>query len=252
MRKLFVAGNWKMNLDGQQCRELADALKKQIGDVEQVRTAVCPPFVYIPPVVDALQGSKVGVGGQNMYVEADGAYTGEISGPMLLDIGCRYVILGHSERRHILGESDDFINQKVHKALQCGLEPILCLGEKLEQREAGEMEKVVAGQLKDGLKDVSPEQVSKVTLAYEPVWAIGTGETATPDQAEEAHAYLRSVLADLYGDEVAENTIIQYGGSIKPHNAADLMNMPNVDGGLVGGASLSAETFVPIVQSVMD
>ncbi|MGD2174461.1 MAG: triose-phosphate isomerase [Candidatus Brocadiaceae bacterium] len=252
MRQLFVAGNWKMNLDGQRARELVEALKKQLSGVEKVRTAVCPPFVYLNCVVEILRDTAIGVGAQNMYTEAEGAYTGEVSGPMLVDVGCRYVILGHSERRHVMGETDEFINEKLHRALECGLEPILCLGEKLEQRKAGQTQEVVSAQLEAGLADVSAEQMAKITIAYEPVWAIGTGETATPEQAEEVHTYLRDLLADAYDEELAESTIIQYGGSVKPHNAAELMGMPNVDGALVGGASLSAETFVPIVQAVLD
>ncbi|MCK4375925.1 MAG: triose-phosphate isomerase, partial [Candidatus Brocadiae bacterium] len=178
MRQLFVAGNWKMNLNGRQGIELAEALKAEFGDLEAVRLAVCPPFVYLKSVADALAGSAIAVGAQNMYTEPEGAYTGEVAGPMLLDVGCRYVILGHSERRHVLGEGDGVINAKVLRALEFGLEPILCLGEKLEQREAGETEDVVSGQLRAALKGVSAEQMAVVTIAYEPVWAIGTGLTA--------------------------------------------------------------------------
>ncbi|MFO7959022.1 MAG: triose-phosphate isomerase [Candidatus Brocadiia bacterium] len=252
MRKLFVAGNWKMNLDGHRSRELCEGLKKELSGVEDVRMAVFPPYVYINTAVDVLSDTPIGVGAQNMYTEAEGAYTGEIAGPMLVDVGCRYVILGHSERRHVMGETDEFINQKMHKALECGLEPVLCLGEKLEERKAGNMQQVVSRQLKAGLDGVPAEQMEKITIAYEPVWAIGTGETATPEQADEAHAYLREVLAGIYDEDVAESTIIQYGGSVKPHNAADLLGMPNVDGALVGGASLNAETFAPIVQAGLD
>jgi len=252
MRKLFVAGNWKMNLDGRRSRELAEGLKKELSGVKDVRMAVFPPYVYLDCVVDVLGETPIDVGAQNMYTEAEGAYTGEIAGPMLLDVGCRYVILGHSERRHVMGETDEFINQKVHKALECGLEPVLCLGEKLEERKAGNMERVVSRQLEVGLNGVPAEQMARITLAYEPVWAIGTGETATPEQADQAHAYLRRMVSKLYDDDIAENITIQYGGSVKPHNAADLLNMPNVDGALVGGASLSAETFAPIVQVELD
>ncbi len=252
MREFFVAGNWKMNMDGQSSRDLAEALRKQLADVDNVRMAVCPPFVYLASVAGVLRESNIAVGAQNMYVEAKGAFTGETAGPMLTDVGCRYVILGHSERRHVMGESDEFINRKVHKALECGLEPIVCLGEKLEQREAGQTESVVSAQLTAALAGVAAEQMAKITVAYEPVWAIGTGVTATPDQAEEVHAYLRSLLSELYDGEVAENTILQYGGSVKPDNAADLMGMANVDGALVGGASLSAEAFVPIVRAATE
>jgi triosephosphate isomerase len=252
MRKLFVAGNWKMNLNGQQAVDLARGLREQIGDVTDVTLAACPPFVYLKSVVDVLAGSNIAVGGQNMYVETEGAYTGETSGPMLLDVGCRYVILGHSERRHVMGEPDAFIHRKVLKALEVGLEPIICVGEKLEQRQAGQTEAVVAGQMRSALEGVTAEQMDVVTIAYEPVWAIGTGETATPEQAEEVHAVLRGLLGDVFGPEVAEATVIQYGGSVKPDNAAELMAMPNVDGALVGGASLKADAFTGIVRATCD
>ncbi len=252
MRQLFVAGNWKMNLNGRQGIELAEALKAEFGDLEAVRLAVCPPFVYLKSVADALAGSAIAVGAQNMYTEPEGAYTGEVAGPMLLDVGCRYVILGHSERRHVLGEGDGVINAKVLRALEFGLEPILCLGEKLEQREAGETEDVVSGQLRAALKGVSAEQMAVVTIAYEPVWAIGTGRTATREQAEEVHGILRGLLAGIYSAELAERTIIQYGGSVKPENATDLMGMPNVDGALVGGASLKADAFAGIIRAACD
>jgi triosephosphate isomerase len=249
MRKLFVAGNWKMNLNGRQSVELARALKAEFGRLEEVRLAVCPPFVYLRSVAEVLAGSAIGLGAQNMYAEAEGAYTGEVAGPMLLDVGCRYVILGHSERRHVIGERDQFINAKVRKALQFGLEPIVCVGEKLEEREAGRTEAVVSGQLRAALQGVDKAQMPKVTIAYEPVWAIGTGRNATPQQAEEVHAMLRGLLAGMYGDALADSTIIQYGGSVKPENAAVLMGMPNVDGALVGGASLKADLFGGIVKA---
>ena len=238
-----------MNLNGRQSVELARALKAEFGRLEEVRLAVCPPFVYLRSVAEVLAGSAIGLGAQNMYTEAEGAYTGEVAGPMLLDVGCRYVILGHSERRHVIGERDQFINAKVRKALQFGLEPIVCVGEKLEEREAGRTEAVVSGQLRAALQGVDKAQMPKVTIAYEPVWAIGTGRNATPQQAEEVHAMLRALLAGMYGDALADSTIIQYGGSVKPENAADLMGMPNVDGALVGGASLKADLFGGIVRA---
>ena len=249
MRQLFVAGNWKMNLNCRQSVELADALRRDFGDLRKVRLVVCPPFVYLKAVAEALAGSVIGVGGQNMYTEASGAYTGEVAGPMLVDVGCRCVILGHSERRHVLGERDELINAKVRKALEFGLEPILCVGEKLDQREADETEKVVSRQLQAGLDGVGTEQMAKVTIAYEPVWAIGTGRNATPEQAEEVQALLRDLLGRIYGREVAQKTIIQYGGSVKPENAGELMSMPNVDGALVGGASLKADVFGGIIRA---
>jgi len=238
-----------MNLDCRQSVELAEALKKEFGKLKEVRLAVCPPFVYLVSVGGALADSVIGLGAQNMYTEASGAYTGEVAGPMLVDIGCRYVILGHSERRHVIGEKDDFINAKVRKALGFGLEPILCVGEKLEQREASETEAVVSGQLRAGLEGVGSEQMGKVTIAYEPVWAIGTGRNATPEQAQEVHALLRELLSGMYGRRVADAAIIQYGGSVKPENAGDLMGMPDVDGALVGGASLKADVFGGIIRA---
>ena len=249
MRTLFVAGNWKMNLDGQQAVDLANALRNECAGMEAVRIAVFPPFVYLKAVADALAGSAVDVGGQNMSSELSGAFTAEVAGPMLLDVGCRYVILGHSERRHVMGEDDEFINRKVHRALEVGLEQILCVGETLEQHEAGRTEEVVAGQLTNGLQGISVEQMAKVTIAYEPVWAIGTGRTATPDQAEDVHRLLRRLLGAAYGEATAEATIIQYGGSVKPDNAEALMSMPDVDGALVGGASLKADSFGGIVKA---
>ncbi len=252
MRQLFVAGNWKMNLNAAQSAALAHGLKDEIGGVEDVTLAVCPPYVYLQNVADILDGTQIGVGGQNMYTEAEGAYTGEISGGMLLDVGCRYVILGHSERRHVMGEPDEFIHTKVLKALECGLDPIICVGETIEQRRADRTADVVSGQLTSALEDVSADQMARVTIAYEPVWAIGTGETATPDQAEDVHAMLRTLLEEAYGEDVAEATVIQYGGSVKPANAAELLGMPNVDGALVGGASLKAETFAPIVRAAQE
>ena len=249
MRRLFVAGNWKMNLDLGGSIALAAALAEQIGCADDVTLAVCPPFVYLKAVADVLAGSNIAVGAQNMYIERKGAYTGEVSGPMLLDVGCTYAILGHSERRHVIGEQDEFINTKVRSALEFGLKPILCVGEKIEQRQAGHTEEVVATQVGRALEGVTREQMANVALAYEPVWAIGTGLNATPEQADEVHAMIRALVADLYDDEVAESLVIQYGGSVKPENASDLMSMPNVDGALVGGASLKAQQFVPIVET---
>jgi len=251
MRKPFVAGNWKMNLDHKGGVALAAALKGQVGRVDEVTMAVCPPFVYLKAVADALAGSNIAVGAQNMYVEPKGAYTGEVGGPMLLDVGCTYVILGHSERRHVIGEQDEFINTKVRRALEFGLKPILCVGEKIEQRQADQTEQVVSTQVRRGLQGVGAEQMGDVTLAYEPVWAIGTGLNATPQQAEEVHAMIRALVGELYDGEVAENLVIQYGGSVKPDNTTDLMAMPNVDGALVGGASLKAEQFVPIIEAAL-
>ena len=251
MRKLFIAGNWKMNLSGRKSCELVRKLGKQVGGVEEVKMAVCPPFVYLKDVAKILSDTSVAVGAQNMYPDPEGAFTGEVAGSMLLDVGCRYVILGHSERRHIMNETDEFINAKVHKALELGLEPIICVGEKLEQREAGETKDLVAAQVEGALANVAEARMDTVTIAYEPVWAIGTGKTATPEQADEVHGVIRDLIADMYSRSVADDLVIQYGGSVKPHNAEELLKKENIDGALVGGASLKAETFVPIIQTAV-
>jgi triosephosphate isomerase len=248
MRKFFVAGNWKMNLDYDTCCELAEALRDQVGSVEDVTLGVGPSFVYLKAVADILSETTIGVAGQNMCTEPEGAYTGEVSGPMLLDVGCEYVILGHSERRHVYGETDEMVNEKVQKALGFGLKPIICVGEKLEQRQAGDTQVVVSRQVEAALDGVSRDQMESVTIAYEPVWAIGTDESATPDQAQEVHELIRCMVSDFYDNEIGDGLVIQYGGSVKPHNAEDLLSQKDVDGALVGGASLTAEKFVPIIE----
>ena len=250
-RKLFIAGNWKMNTSQAGSVELARALAQRIGTAEAVDLAVCPPFVYLHAVAGALAGSRIDVGAQDMFYEDNGAFTGEISAEMLKDVGCRYVILGHSERRHVIGESDELINRKIAKALSAGLEAIFCVGELLSQREAGETHDVVARQVKIGLEGVSRADAGRVTIAYEPVWAIGTGRTATPEQAQEVHAMIRSLVGDLYGAEQAEAMRIQYGGSVKAGNAADLLGREDIDGALVGGASLKADDFAGIVRAAI-
>jgi len=251
MRRLFIAGNWKMNLNRRKCCELVRELKNQAGSIEEVDLAVCPPFVYLQSVAEILKGTNIAVGAQNMCREAEGAYTGEIAGSMLLDVGCRYVIVGHSERRHILGESDEVVNAKALKALALGLEPIICVGEKLEEREAGRTEELVQSQVRHALAGVTESQLETVTIAYEPVWAIGTGRTATPQQAEEVHMVIRRLISELFNEELAQKTTIQYGGSVKPNNARELLAMEDIDGALVGGASLKADTFIPIIQAAV-
>ena len=240
-----------MNSSAAASVEAACGMASQLGSIEAVDLAICPPFVYIPGVVEALKGSNIRVGAQNMYFEDNGAFTGEISARMLRDIGCRYVILGHSERRHVIGESDELINAKIIKALTDGLEVMFCVGELLAQRKADQTAEVVTTQITAGLKDVGREAVSDITIAYEPVWAIGTGETATPDQAQETHAMIRRLIGEMYDTELAESIRIQYGGSVKPGNAAELLGCPDVDGALVGGASLTVENFAGIVNSVL-
>ena len=250
MRRPFIAGNWKMNLDRSAAEALAAAVAKEAEGVDGVELAVCPPSVYLDAVARAVAGSNVGVGAQNMYHEPKGAFTGELSAAMLVDIGCRYVILGHSERRHILGESDTDVNKKVLAALEAGLTPIVCVGELIEQRRAGATMDIIASQFAGSLAGLSAEQISTVVVAYEPVWAIGTGEVATPEQAEEVHLGLRKIIEVRYNQQVAQAIRIQYGGSVKPDNAVDLLGRPNIDGALVGGASLDVGSFMGIVAGV--
>ena len=253
MRKPFVAGNWKMNMNSQTSVELARSIAS--GSVEtagqNVTVAVCPPFVYLQAVSKALSSSNIAIGAQDIYFEPAGAFTGEISASMLKDVGCSYCICGHSERRHVLGESDELINKKVTAAIAGGLLPILCVGELIEERQASQTNEVVTRQVKEGLAGLSAEKLQAVTIAYEPVWAIGTGLTAMPEQAQEVHYFIRKLLAQMYDDKSAEEIRILYGGSVKPGNAADLMNQKDIDGSLVGGASLKADDFLAIIQAAV-
>jgi triosephosphate isomerase len=246
---MFIAGNWKMNLTLQESVKLAGDLAGRLGTECKVDVAVCPPSVYLAAVREAVGESVVGVGAQNMYHEPNGAFTGEISGAMLCDLRCKYVILGHSERRHILGETNEDVNKKVKKALEVGLIPIVCLGELLAEREAGRTEAVVQEQFDGSFADLTAEQMGRVVIAYEPVWAIGTGVTATPAQAEEVHADLRKMMESRYNSEVASSVPIQYGGSVKPDNARELLSQENIDGALVGGASLKLDGFLAIIEA---
>ncbi len=253
MRKPFVAGNWKMNTNSHSSVELAKRIVSGSVEVpsESVTIAVCPPFVYLDAVTRALAASNVAVGAQDVYFEPDGAFTGEISASMLKDIGCTYCLCGHSERRHVIGETDKLINKKVAAAISGGLLPILCVGELLSERKASQTNDVVARQLKEGLAGLSGEKLAAVTIAYEPVWAIGTGITATPDQAQEAHDFIRKLLGRMYDKQLAEETRILYGGSVKPGNAGELMGQPDIDGLLVGGASLKADDFLGIIEAAI-
>jgi triosephosphate isomerase len=250
MRRPFIAGNWKMNLDRASAVALAEGVAKGAGQAENVDLAVCPPSVYLEAVAGALVGSKVGLGAQNVYHQSKGAYTGEISCSMLRDVGCRYVILGHSERRNVLGESSEQVNEKVHATLEAGLIPIVCVGELLAEREAGQTLAVIRRQFDGSLSGLTAAQMAGVVIAYEPVWAIGTGKVATPNQAEEVHLALRKMMEDRYNREVSESVRIQYGGSVKPDNAAELLAQPNIDGALVGGASLKVDQFMGIVAGL--
>ncbi len=247
MRKQFIAGNWKMNLTRASAVALAEVVAKAAANIKGVDLAVCPPSCYLEAVGRAIAGSKLALGAQNMYHEKEGAFTGELSAAMLCDLGCKYVILGHSERRHILGETDAQVNLKLHAALAAGLVPIVCVGELLAQREAGQTLAVIRSQFDGSLAGLSAAQMANVVIAYEPVWAIGTGKVATPQQAEEVHLDLRKLLAERYNQQVVDNVCIQYGGSVKPENAADLLGQPDIDGALVGGASLKADQFLGII-----
>lgn len=248
MRTIFIAGNWKMNPASQAAAvELAEAVKVGVGVDARVRVAVCPPSVFLSAVDRALENTPIGLGAQNMHWEAKGAYTGELSGAMLLDAGCTHVILGHSERRHGLGETDAMVNAKLKAALGVGLIPIVCIGETLQEREAGQTLDIVARQLDGSLAGTSPEQMGSVVLAYEPVWAIGTGRVATPAQAQEVHAMVRGWLATRFDPAISGRVTIQYGGSVKADNARELLACPDIDGALVGGASLLPDEFLGII-----
>lgn len=254
-RKPFIAGNWKMNLSRAECVSLAQGVVNGVGAIASkiaggVELAVCPPSLYLDAVSSIVKGSSIGLGAQNLYFEANGAFTGEISATMVKDIGCQYAILGHSERRLILGETDTVVFKKTISALNAGLIPIVCVGETLEQREAGKTTAVVRSQFLGSVGELSKEQAAKIVIAYEPVWAIGTGRVATPAQAEEVHADLRKLITSHFGAAIADGMRIQYGGSVKADNAKELLSQPNIDGALVGGASLKADSFLGIAAGL--
>jgi triosephosphate isomerase len=250
-RKAVVAGNWKMNKSVKEAVSLAETVHRELSDQRDVDVILCPPFTALQAVGEVLAEGQIKLSAQNMHWEKDGAYTGEVSAAMLRDLYCRYVILGHSERRSHFGETDEIVNRKASMALQSGLEPIICVGESLEQREADETMDVVETQLTAALAGLE-NQVAKIILAYEPVWAIGTGLTATPQQAQEVHAHIRSVLATLTDESAAQAVRIQYGGSVKVENIVELLQQEDIDGALVGGASLEARTFVQMVLSLSE
>ena len=250
MRKTLLAGNWKMNTDRASAVALAKGIAEGAADAGDVDFLVCPPAVYLSAVSEALAGSPVALGAQNMYFEDNGAFTGETSATMLGDVGAEYVILGHSERRHILGETDAIVCKKTHKALAAGVAPIVCVGEKLEEREAGDTAQVIKTQFEGSLEGVNETQILSVVIAYEPVWAIGTGKVASPEQAEEVHADLRQLLTERYTAEIAAKIRLLYGGSVKASNAQELLSQENIDGALVGGASLKADDFLGIAKAL--
>lgn len=248
-RRKFIAGNWKMNTTRAEGVALAAAIAAKVGTESAVEVAVCPPSLYLEAVGQAIKNSAVGLGAQNCYHEAKGAFTGELSPQMVRDIGCAFVILGHSERRQIFGESSADVNRKVLAALGVGLTTIVCVGETLQQRQTGQTSTVVREQIEASLAGLSVEQMQKIVIAYEPVWAIGTGVVATPDQAQEVHADLRKLLETRYNSQLASAVRIQYGGSVNAENAATLLSQPDIDGALVGGAALKADSFLAIVAA---
>lgn len=248
-RRFLIAGNWKMHLNRAGSVSLAKEIARRAGEVTHTDLVVCPPAVYLDAVGQALGNAPVALGAQNMYHQPEGAFTGEISGAMLADITCRFVILGHSERRHVMGETDHQVNQKLHAALSAGLAPIVCVGELLQQRERGETSAVIHEQTCAALAGVTAEQMASTVIAYEPVWAIGTGKVATPETAEEVHADLRKLIGQQYNASIGENVRIVYGGSVKPDNAGPLLQQENIDGALVGGASLKAGSFIQIAAA---
>jgi triosephosphate isomerase len=250
MRKPFIGGNWKMNTDSKNAVELAKGVAQGCaGVLDKVDVSVCPPFVYLSAVKNALGSSNIGLGAQDVYFEAKGAFTGEVSCQMLKDVGCKNVLIGHSERRHVIKETNELISKKLIAAIEAQLLPIFCVGELLEERKAGKTEQVVKEQIQKGMAGITVEKAKVVTIAYEPVWAIGTGINATPAQAQEVHLMIRQLIAAMYNKDFAAQIRIQYGGSAKPDNAAELMAQPDIDGLLVGGASLKADDFAAMVKA---
>ncbi len=248
MRRPFIAGNWKMNKVNAAASELAISLKDKIADLDGVDVLVCPPFTALNCVLEAIKGSKIALGAQNIYWQKEGAFTGEVSAQMIKSAGCEYVIIGHSERRKYFSESNQEINKKIKAALAADILPIVCVGETLEEREQAREEEVVRSQLQEGFDSLAEQDLEKITVAYEPVWAIGTGKTATTDQAEQMHAFIREWFRQAYSSKAAENLRILYGGSVKPGNIKGLIGQSNIDGALVGGASLDPETFGEIIK----
>src|SRR5437763_3438145 len=250
MRKKVVAANWKMNMTQAESARFVESLVLDLGDITDVEVVIVPPFTAIAKVMEALGASQsIKVGAQNMHWEPNGAFTGEISAALLRDLLVRYVVLGHSERRALFGETDDIVNRKVRAAHEATLRPIVCVGETLEQRDKGNVEKILSIQLRGSLKDLNEKELQETVVAYEPVWAIGTGRNATPEQAQEAHAFIRQTLREISDEAAAQRIKIQYGGSVKPENARGLMTQADIDGALVGGASLDPRSFAQIVKA---
>ena len=248
LRKRIIAGNWKMNKSVAESKDLAADIKRELSECRDVDVVLCPPFTSLESVGTVIDNTAIKFGAQNMHWENDGAYTGEISANMLRSIYCHYVILGHSERRSYFGETDAIVNKKTKAALAANLIPIVCVGETLEERKAERQSDVVRTQLMGSLDGILGDDLKRVIVAYEPVWAIGTGEVATPAQAQEMHAYIRTVIAEISSADVAESVRLQYGGSMKPDNAEELLSQPDIDGGLIGGAALDARSFVELIR----
>jgi triosephosphate isomerase (TIM) len=251
MRKIIIAGNWKMNKNIGESIDLANSIKRALYDVGEVEVAICPPFTSLSDVSEVLAGTNIKLGAQDCYWEKEGAFTGEVSAPMLKDAGCTYVIIGHSERRQFFCETNETVNKKVKAALKEGLNPIVCVGEKLADRNGGRTFEVIKDHVVNSLAGIPGEDMLKIVVAYEPVWAIGTGVNATKEQAQEVHQYIRKLLEGMFGADVARSVRIQYGGSVKPDNIKELIQQEDVDGALVGGASLKADSFVKIVKNCL-
>jgi len=248
-RKVVIAGNWKMNKTAAEGKKFVEEFIPKVAGIDNIEIIVCPAFTALPSVVSAAAGSNVKVGAQNIHWAESGAFTGEISAEMLKETGVDYVIIGHSERRQYFAETDKTVNQRLKAALAAGLIPMVCIGELLEERESGKTESVLDTQIRGGLAGISAEDMTKIIVAYEPVWAIGTGKTATPEMAEETHAYVRSVITDMFGEAISAQVRIQYGGSMKAANSAELVTQEDIDGGLVGGASLEPDSFAELIKN---
>jgi len=251
MRKIIIAGNWKMNKDLKESIDLASSIKRSLYDIEEVEVVICPPFTSLSDVNDITMDTTIRLGAQDVYWEKEGAFTGEISSQMLKSVGCVYCIVGHSERRQFFAETNDTVNKKAKALLSSGIMPIVCVGEKLDERKAGKEFDVVKDHIVNSLKGLTKEEMLKTVIAYEPVWAIGTGVNATKEQAQEMHKYIRGLIKDIYGEDVANAIRIQYGGSVKPDNIKELVSQEDVDGALVGGASLKADSFTAIVKGCL-
>lgn len=251
MRRVIIAGNWKMNKNISESLELANSIKRSVYDIQEIEIVLCPPFTSLSDVKEVIMDTNIRLGAQDVYWEKEGAFTGEVSAGMLKNIGCAYCVIGHSERRQFFHETNEAVNKKARALLREGIRPIVCVGEKLEERKAGNAFAVVKDHVVNSLAGITRDEMLNTVIAYEPVWAIGTGVNATKDQAEEVHKYIRDLLKNMYGEEIANSVRIQYGGSVKPENIKELISEPDVDGALVGGASLKADSFTQIIKNCL-